>query len=183
MNFIKKSRIAVGYTQKVLAEKTGLSLRTIQRLENQNTAPKGHTLTTLANTFNISPSALRAKFHQADISNEQSDKASIKLINLSALTLFLFPLGNIIMPFWIWRKKRTSKLVEKVGRKIINIQILWTISLYFSLCVAPFIAHQSLLILWVLFIGLAVNVMLIIATAYFTQKGNYAFFNLPFSLL
>ena len=37
-----------GFTQKTLAEATGLSLRTIQRLEAGNSEPKGHTLTVLA---------------------------------------------------------------------------------------------------------------------------------------
>ena len=44
-------------TQAELAEKSGLSLRTIQRIE-AGTEPKGYTLKTLASSLNVSESEL-----------------------------------------------------------------------------------------------------------------------------
>ena len=53
MNIVKEIRAKSGWTQAMLAEKTGLSLRTIQRLESSNTPPKGYSLEVLANVFNF----------------------------------------------------------------------------------------------------------------------------------
>ena len=75
---IKETREKLGYTQKVLAEKTGLSLRTIQRLEVSKNAPKGYTLTQLAKVFEMTPRSLQEKFQAID--PRQADRTSIKLI-------------------------------------------------------------------------------------------------------
>ena len=47
MSIIKNTREKSGFTQAELAKKTGLSLRTIQRLEASNKEPKGHSLKVL----------------------------------------------------------------------------------------------------------------------------------------
>ena len=51
MNIVKNKREQHGYTQDELANKTGLSLRTIQRLESSNKEPKGHSLTVISEIF------------------------------------------------------------------------------------------------------------------------------------
>ncbi len=93
MNIIKKLRIKSGFTQKSLAKASGLSLRTIQRLEASGIAPKGHTLKVLSDVLNIEPATLRAQVlsgsnhlesEQNDsISTAESELQSIKMINLS----------------------------------------------------------------------------------------------------
>ncbi len=181
MNTIKKLREKSSYTQIDLAKKTGLSLRTIQRLETSLKAPKGHTLTVLSKVFNIEPLDLQKKFITEKQANE-SDILSIKLINISILAFFVIPLGNIILPFIIWKKRSESKFVDDVGRKIINTQILWTIILFFMLCISPFInisVQTSFpLILIVLFIALIINLVVVFFTAYLIQHKKFHFLNL-----
>ena len=82
MNTIKKIREQQGYTQATLAEETGLSLRTIQRLEASNKAPKGHTLKVLAELFDMQPSTLLKQFQSVE-KDQNSNTDSIRLINLS----------------------------------------------------------------------------------------------------
>ena len=53
MSELKKIREEKNLTQEELAEKSGLSVRTIQRIE-AGTEPKGYTLKTLASTLDIS---------------------------------------------------------------------------------------------------------------------------------
>lgn len=186
MSTIKKLREKSGYTQESLAKKSGLSLRTIQRLEASAEAPKGHTLNVLSDVFNVEPTVLQEEFKSVKRAKE-SDRSSLKLINLSVLAFFLFPFGNIILPYIVWRKRSESKSVLEVGRKIIDFQILWTIVLCFLLCVSPFI-NLSLpssipLILIVFFIALTVNLIVIVVTAHSINHGNLDFLNLPIRLL
>ena len=175
----------MGFTQADLAQHTGLSLRTIQRLESEAKAPKGHSLQVLSKAFHLDPSTLQADF-LSERQIEEADKTSIKLINLSALAFIGIPFGNLILPFIVWRKKRKSPWVEQMGRRIINFQILWSIALCFLLCVAPFI-DKSLsssvpLVLIVLFTLMGINLAVIFTTAYKIHSGKQDFLNLPLSL-
>ena len=52
---VKELRIRKGFSQEELADKSGLSLRTIQRMENGDTYPRGDTLKRLAIALQVSP--------------------------------------------------------------------------------------------------------------------------------
>jgi len=186
MSIIKRLREKSGNTQMSLAEKTGLSLRTIQRLESSTKAPKGHTLKVLADAFKVETSALQNNFLEVD-QEKESEKLSVKLINLSALAFFLFPFGNVILPIILWRKKSKSAWVKEAGRKIVNFQILWTLTLCFLLCISSFLdnsPHTSFpLILIVLFLLLAVNLLVVILTAHAIQQDKIDFLKLPIRFL
>ncbi len=185
MNIIKELREKSGFTQINLANKTGLSLRTIQRLEKGVNKPKGHSLKMLSKAFDIEISELQEKF-QFEKQIKESDKLSIKLINLSALAFFVIPFGNLIFPFVVWSKKRKSKIVDKIGRQIINFQLIWTITLCFLLCISPFIninlPFTFPLILIVLFIAIGINIAIIYTTAFMIQRGKNNFLKLPIRL-
>jgi len=184
LSFIKEERKKLGYTQQDLAEKAGLSLRTIQRVESGESAPKGYTLTKLAEIFEVSTSALLEKFLPLE-RIEPSDKLALKFINLSVLAFFIIPFGNIFMTILMWRRKRTSVLVDKMGRRIINFQIIWSLILSVSLCVAPFIDFQSTipLIFIVLITACIINLFTVIRTAHHIQKEEFDFLDLPIKLL
>ncbi len=55
---VKDLRNRRGISQELLAEDSGLSLRTIQRIENGETEPRGDTLKRLADTLNVTPDEL-----------------------------------------------------------------------------------------------------------------------------
>jgi len=185
MSIIKKLRKEIGLTQLDLANKTGLSLRTIQRLEKENNQPKGHSLKMLSKVFDMEASVLQEKY-QTENQTKVADKLSIKLINLSALAFFVIPFGNLIFPFVVWSKKRKSKIVDKIGRQIINFQLIWTITLCFLLCISPFIninlPFTFPLILIVLFIAIGINIAIIYTTAFMIQRGKNNFLKLPIRL-
>ena len=186
MNIIKELREKSGYTQTDLAEKSGLSLRTIQRLETSSKPPKGHSLTVLSKTFNVEPSVFQEGFLSVE-QHRESDVLSIKLINLSILAFFGIPFGNIIVPFILWRKKRGSKPVDQAGRKIINTQIIWSVILAFLLCLSPFIDNRSSdsfpLILVVLFTAISINLVLVGFTAFLIQRDQIDLLKPPLSFL
>ncbi len=51
---VKEGRLAKGYTQKELSELSNISIRSIQRIENAEIAPRSYTLKTLAEILEIS---------------------------------------------------------------------------------------------------------------------------------
>lgn len=120
---IKELRSRNGFSQEELSEKTGLSLRTIQRIENGETEPRGDSLKRIAMIFGVSPD---------EISDWQivEDKNILTMLNLSQLGFLAFPLLGIIIPMAIWiLKKEKVKGVNRLGISILNFQITWTIVL------------------------------------------------------
>jgi transcriptional regulator with XRE-family HTH domain len=127
---VQQLREEKNLTQTELAEKSGLSLRTIQRIEAGN-IPKGFTLKTLAKTFGIEPEKLISAKAISEIDR-------VKLINLSSLLGLIVPFGNIIFPLLLTNKTRDKKNKE-LGKCIISVQILLSVLLSLSLIVSPFI--------------------------------------------
>ncbi|EDP70019.1 transciptional regulator [Flavobacteriales bacterium ALC-1] len=186
MSIIKNIREQNGYTQAELAKQTGLSLRTIQRLESSNKEPKGYTLKMLSEVFDMEPLLLQEKFQNIEKS-QNSEKTSIQLLNLSILSFIGIPFGNLIFPFILWRKNRKSKLVDEVGRRIINFQIIWWIIFSMLLCISPFISRKFLsntqIILYVLFVGYAFNVVIVFITAMKLRRNDFNFLKTSLRLL
>lgn len=182
MSIIKEIREKLGYTQIDLSKKTGLSLRTVQRLESSNKEPRGHSLRMLSEVFNMEPSSLQEKFKSIEYT-KKSEETSIRLINLSVLACLGIPFGNIIFPFILWRKNRKSKFIDEIGRRIINVQIIWSISLSFLLTISPFISrklfYNTPIILFVLFTVYAINVVIVCSTAMKLQRNNFNILNIP----
>jgi len=118
---VKKLRNRKGYSQEELAEKTGLSLRTIQRVENGETEPRGDSLKKLASVFEVSPD---------DIVDWtiQEDKGFLVSLNLSALAFLFFPILGILVPLTIWiLKKDKIRNLNEIAKDLLNFQITWTI--------------------------------------------------------
>lgn len=121
---IKELRNRKGFSQEELSEKTGLSLRTVQRIENGETEPRGDSLKRLAMVFDVSPDEIIDW-------TVQEDKGFLISLNLSALSFFLFPLLGIIVPLIIWiSKKDKIRNVNEIAKEILNFQITWTMLLF-----------------------------------------------------
>lgn len=186
MNIIKELREKAALTQKALAQKTGLSLRTIQRLESGGQIPKGHSLNAIAKVFKKKPSFILQTYKPKN-EDHNSDKKSIKLINLSALAFMLIPFGNIILPMIMWKKNNYTNLIDTSSRKIINFQIQWSLTLCLLMCITPFInifsSFSIPLTLIILFIALVINLVVICKTAIMIQHDKNDFLNLPLQLI
>ncbi len=123
---VKELRNRKGFSQELLAEESGLSLRTIQRIENNETVPRGDTLKRLAISLNTSPDEI------VDW-KIQEDQNYLILMNLSALGFLFFPLLGIIIPLAMWMSKKDKlKNVDELGKSILNFQISWTLFLFLS---------------------------------------------------
>jgi len=122
---LKELRNQRGMSQEVLAEESGLSLRTIQRIENGSTNPTGDSLKRLSNALSVNPDEL------IDWAIKE-DKRYLIFLNLSTLTFLFFPMLGILVPFILWTSKKGKiKNINKLGRDLINFEITWTILLFF----------------------------------------------------
>ncbi|WP_191860075.1 helix-turn-helix domain-containing protein [Hanstruepera ponticola] len=122
---VKELRNQKGMSQEFLAEESGLSLRTIQRIEKGESNPTGESLKRLANALKVNPDEL------IDWSIKE-DKKYLTFMNLSALTFLFFPLLGILIPFILWTSRKGKiKNINKLGKDLINFEITWTLLLFF----------------------------------------------------
>lgn len=164
---VKKLRGRKGYSQELLAEESGVSLRTIQRIENGETEPTGETLKRIANALNINPEEL------IDWTITEN-KAYLKALNLSALTFLVFPILGILVPTIMWvSKKDKIKGINKTAKELINFEISWTILLF---------AIPTLLNVGISAIKGGLSMSLIISTGLFSTAVLYIF-NIIYILL
>jgi len=178
-NKVQSYRLKKNMTQSELAEKAGLSLRTIQRIE-AGKAPKNFTLKSIAGVFGVKPENLT----QDDETNIDFNR--IKLINLSALSFFIIPFGNIILPAILTYKSKDEK-VKSFGKDIISLQIIWSIVTSVLMIISPFLEH---LISWkiplfiiILVLLISINTFLIIKNGMHLTKHLKLYINLKINIL
>jgi transcriptional regulator with XRE-family HTH domain len=118
MSTLLRSRQNLNLTQEELSEKSGVSVRTIQRIEAGDT-PKGYTLKVLAKALDISEASLLGEDETAFTSNKW-----LKIINLSSLPFIIVPPLNFLVPLLIMSFKKEFNPTTRI---IISIQLLWTL--------------------------------------------------------
>lgn len=121
-------RQQLNLTQEELFEKSGISVRTIQRIE-AGTKPTGYTLKALAKALTISETDLLddqedSTPHPA-AEHEETDLKWVKIINLLALPFMFLPPLNIAAPLLVMV---TRKQFTPLTRNLVSIQILWTLA-------------------------------------------------------
>ena len=119
-NKIKDARKRKGLSQEELAELAKVNLRTIQRIENNENEPRGKTLNLICDALDLNIEDI------LDYGKDDNKNYLIGL-HLSVLSVFIIPLGNIIIPLIIWmtQKDKITHL-KTIGSNILNFQILWT---------------------------------------------------------
>lgn len=176
---VQTLREAKNLTQSELAEKSGLSLRTIQRIE-AGSIPKGFTLRSLAETLEIEPENLTSKTQQTDVINR------VKLINISVLTSLIIPFGNIIFP-WILICRTKELKAKELGKSILGIQLIYTFILCVLMIVSPFIqkAFFVKIPLFIIFLVVlkSINIFMIFKNASCLNRKGELYISLKNSVL
>ncbi|WP_185816817.1 helix-turn-helix domain-containing protein [Hymenobacter metallilatus] len=190
---IRKSK---GLSQEVLAEQSGVSLRTIQRVEQGETEPRGYTLQALAQALDVPLEAFRIQPEPAAPTPPApplpapaalpSDPDFLQLLNLSALSFLVLPLLNILVPWWLWRARRhRTAHVAEVGRRVLGFQILWQVGSFFAfmlvVVVQLLMAGSHRLFFPGIYLALVVltygfNVAMVAYYAMQLRKGNLAIY-------
>lgn len=190
MSELRRIREEQNLTQEELAEKSGLSVRTIQRIESGIT-PKGYTLKALASGLGVhEKDVLPPEVHEEEVTDEQPvliqeetetvHYSLVKIINLSSIPFAWFPIANFLLPLLIMLfTKQKSSMVKQ----IISLQI-------FSAVIAPVIfmivalmklGSGSVLITMIL-LALA-NLYIILRNAYEIDKRQKLFYKLNFNMI
>ncbi len=160
MSSLLSSRQNLNLTQEELSEKSGVSVRTIQRIE-AGTTPKGYTLKALAKAMDISEANLLGENE-----TEYTTNKWLKIINLSSLPFIVLPPLNFLVPLLImfFRKE-----FNPVTRTIISVQLLWTLSgivlLLIILMLNDWFAVQSKLTMLIAIVWVLINSIIILRNA------------------
>ena len=191
MSKLKQIREQQNLTQEELSEKSGISVRTIQRIES-GTEPKGHTLKTLSKTLEISVDDLLNKKLEVLVEDttEKSIKNSeiesqinyqkVKMINLSSVLFVLLPPLNILVPLIL---SYSLKQKNQLTKQIISLQILWTILAPIVFMLGIFLKlGQSFTIVILLLIILS-NVYLILRNLAEIDRKKQLRYKLNFSIV
>ena len=167
---IRDIRKKKGLSQEELAESAKVNLRTIQRIENNESEPRGKTLNLICDVLQI---------NAEDILDygKQPDKSYLTIFHLSVIVFLAIPVGNIIVPLILWMNKKDKIIgLKEIGANLLNYQIVWSIITFSSITAFAFskIMHYCYYaILFYVFIGLyALNIILPIIFAIKTNKGK-----------
>lgn len=178
MNNVKYWREKLNLTQNELAEKSGISLRTIQRIEAGGPL-KGFTLNSIAKALETNPENLITTQEVENI-----DRA--KFINLSVLLGLAIPFGSIIFPF-ILTSKTSNNFNKKIGKKIIELQIVITFVLSIFLILLPFIQREfqikKPLFIWGLIAFLVIKLSIVILNGVSLNKRKKLSIALKYNFL
>ncbi len=123
---IKELRIKNGMTQEELADKTEVSARTIQRIENGEVDPRAYTLQMIAKALNVEFSLfVENELEEKQESQKVDSNNWSALIHLSGIIPLIFP------TFVLWKnKKNKTKDLTHHFRAAISMQLcIWVISL------------------------------------------------------
>lgn len=176
MSKLKTIREQQNFTQEEIAEKSGISVRTIQRIESGKD-PKGYTLRILAQTLGIEEEELITSIKTEAVNTVN---IKIKLINLSSLPFTIIPIVNIIVPIlliYVW------KIKNPLTKQIVSLQVMWTIiaPIIFLLGVLLKLGNQFTVLLMVMLV--LSNVVIILRNAFEIDKNKKLYFKLNFNLL
>lgn len=123
-----------GMTQENLAELSGVTTRTIQRIEKGSVVPHIQTLKILADCLEIDPELLM------DEPEGTANTASITpLFHLLALIGLSLPVLNILLPFLLWLLKREeNQEYNHQGKQVLNFQLSMSMLLFPAIALMVF---------------------------------------------
>lgn len=128
---ISTARKTKGITQDELADKSGVTVRTIQRIESGETQPRAFTIKAIAD-------ALEMPFENFQVVENGSlerrslgaDKNFLQLLVLSCFSYLILPFVHFILPMVLLRKRKDlSMRTHSFANKIVHSQIYWLVAL------------------------------------------------------
>ncbi len=176
---VKALREQKHLTQEELSQESGISIRTIQRIE-AGQKPKGHTAKALVKALGLDLNAI----DNTEQAIENRNYSLIKIINLSSAFVTFIPLLNVIVPLAIMYY---GKQINSLTKQILSLQILWTIISILIFFLAAFLKNSFSLShrfpLWVLSVLILINIILIFVNSSSIDKNKKLSIKLNFDLI
>lgn len=184
--YIAAIRKSKGMTQEELAHKAAVTVRTIQRIESGESAPRDYTLKAIAAALDIDPLIF---FPRAPVltpaATETPDENThhfLQMLNLSCFSFIVLPYIHFLVPSLLLKSHHDNKFVMRTGRRMVRYQVWWTIVLNVCmLCVVAInlaskkLFHSSFHIsyLWTALFIYLLNAIVVAAAAWQLHKENY----------
>lgn len=134
---IAELRKRKGMTQDEVAEQANINLRTVQRIENGETEPRGHTLSSICKVLDI---------NIEDILDygKIEDKSFYIYFHLSVLAGCIIPLGDIIVPLVLWLTKKDKIVGLNIqGKNLIIFRAFVDLIVFLSMAIASIIIFKT----------------------------------------
>lgn len=190
MSKLKDIREQQNLTQEELSERSGLSVRTIQRIE-AGKDPKGYTLRILSaklgvpeiNLLNKQPGIENREASSPATQNESPvlfNYALIRLINLSSIPFVILPPLNILLPLILMF---ATKQKNPIARQIVSVQIMWTIVAPLLFLLGVFMKLGSGFTPVLMLLLAASNLYIVLRNAVEIDKKNKLYYKLDFNLI
>ncbi|WP_299111037.1 helix-turn-helix domain-containing protein [uncultured Winogradskyella sp.] len=113
-------------SQEELSEASGISIRTIQRIEKNEVNPRPYTARKLIEALNISLDDFNdASQNNSNVHIEENTKLNRFII--SNFLVFIFPVIFFIPIIFIWKKGKWSDTSNIICKKILSFQVVWII--------------------------------------------------------
>ncbi len=196
-NKVVSARKTKGLTQEQLAERASVTVRTIQRIESDDSIPRDYTLKAIAAALSMPLEefiSVRSCLNKVCTSHlpiqggrlagPQETRHFLQLLNLSAFSYLVVPFVHFLIPIFLLKKrKEKDNALQTTGQRIIRQQIYWTVSTHFllfltlvyNLVQATWFDRNNLLnYLWI-FAGMYIlNAFIIFFTAIRLRHNNRA---------
>ncbi|WP_407429823.1 helix-turn-helix domain-containing protein [Arcticibacter sp.] len=180
MSILLELREKSNLTQEELAERSGVSVRTIQRIE-AGKEPRGYTLKALAKALEVDQKELVSEDVEVV---DRTNYTLLKIINLSSLPVTFIPFASILLPLLIMF---FSKQFHPIAKQIVSVQIMWTISsaIVFMLSALSknIFPNGSIFILVVMVLIVLSNICIILINTAGLDKNKSLRIKLPFSII
>ena len=113
-------------SQEELSEASGISVRTIQRIEKGQVTPRPYTARKLLEAFNVSLEEFNADAYD---SSKDSTEESTRLnrFMISNFLVFILPVFYLVFLIAIWKKGTWSNISNVICKKVLSFQVIWTI--------------------------------------------------------
>jgi len=194
---LKEHRLAKHLSQKELADRSGISLRTIQRVEKNESACSPYVIRTLCETLGIEVNSLLqssgedSEAFQELIVESVPTSRYLKYINFSSLSVLLFPFLNLVVvtgTYLILKKRFVIQNDRATAQKILSFQILWSVITLIILIFTPLIDYWFLhigevleipLFIWIYLVLLFSNLLITLGIAARLNMGKDPIPSLP----
>lgn len=136
---IAAERKRKGLTQEQLADRSNITVRTIQRIENGQTVPRSYTLQTIAAVLDIPFSELiqndeetGSAANSTNILTEADSKHFLEVLCLSCFSYIVIPFIHVFIPARMLKKSgETNPKVLAFAKKLIRTQLYWKAAFWF----------------------------------------------------